>query len=472
VTADSEIVPGQVLVNKYRLTRLLGRGGMGVVFAAKHLLLGERVAIKVLTSSVRQNPEALRRLQREARILARLRNEHVVRVLDLGELENGAPFVVMEYLAGCDLGSLLEKEGRLAPERAVEFALQTTVALAAAHGSGVVHRDLKPENLYRVDREDGTFILKVLDFGVSRLERASEEDFLRSSVTRTNAVVGTPLYMSPEQLRNSKGVDARSDIWSLGVVLYELLAGVPPFVGESFGDVAIKIATESPRPLSDFVSTIDPALAAVVIRCLEKDRESRFQNVGELARALLPFAAAGYGQAIDRIDHLLLRSAADSDSVDEAWRVDSTEGDRSELPATSRGRLRARIGLALGAAALGVLLLAWRFTESPSEEPRASTRSSFSAGASAIPLPPAPLAVRSAPDESGLPPATNATREDPAVAAQSPRIAATSGVERTRRPRNTAVTPQRDRSCDPPYTIDPEGRKRFRHECFLDANIR
>jgi serine/threonine-protein kinase len=271
--------------------------------SAKHLLLGERVAIKVLTRTVSEREEALKRLQREARILARLDDEHVVRVLDLGKLENGAPFIVMEHLARRDLGSLLEEQGRFAPELAVGFVLQAAVALAAAHSSGVVHRDIKPENLFCVER-GGSRLIKVLDFGVSRLEPSRPDDFLLSSVTRTNTLIGTPLYMSPEQIRNAKEVDARSDIWSLGVVLYEFLAGVPPFMGASFGDVAVKIAAESMPPLTGVAEAIDPGLAAVVMRCLEKDRAARFQSVAELGRALSPFAP-GSEQLIERIEYLL-----------------------------------------------------------------------------------------------------------------------------------------------------------------------
>ena len=280
---------------------------MGVVFAARHLALDERVAIKVLAPSATDNQEALTRLQREARILARVRNEHVVRVIDLGQLDDGAPFMVMEHLTGRDLGSLLEEQGRLGVEPAVSYVLQALVALAAAHANGVVHRDLKPENLFCTQGQDGAWVIKVLDFGISRLERRSQGG-ASTSMTGPSAVMGTPLYMSPEQLRDSSAVDARSDIWSIGVVLYELVTGVAPFSGASLADIAIKIAIEPPPTLALIDPMLPSGLESVLSRCLHKERDQRYANVAELARALQPFGPAGCRRLVERVERLAAES--------------------------------------------------------------------------------------------------------------------------------------------------------------------
>jgi len=297
------IVPGQILLQKYRVEELLGHGGMGAVFAARHLALDERVAIKVLAPAATHDRAAFLRLQREARILARVRNEHVVRVIDLGHLDDGAPFMVMEHLTGRDLSRVLEEQGRLGVEPAVSYVLQALVALAAAHANGVVHRDLKPENLFYTRGLDGGWLIKVLDFGISRLERPSQSG-ASTSMTGPSAVMGTPLYMSPEQLRDTGAVDARSDIWSIGVVLYELVTGVPPFSGASLGDIVFKIATEPPPTFTSIDPSLASELESVLSRCLEKEREQRFANVAELARALQPFGPPGCAGLVERVARL------------------------------------------------------------------------------------------------------------------------------------------------------------------------
>ena len=485
VSAEHQIVPGEVLVQKYRVDRVLGRGGMGVVFAGEHLALGERVAIKVLSRSACENRDALARLQREARILARVRNEHVVHVIDLGELENGTPFIVMEQLLGRDLGNLLEEHGRLAPARAVDFVLQACVALAAAHASGVVHRDLKPDNLFCVSRDDGSPLIKVLDFGISRFESSSEESALRLSVTSTNTVLGTPLYMSPEQLRNSKRLDARSDIWSIGVVLYELLAGFPPFSGHSFGDVAIRIATETPSALTKLEPPIDPGLAAVVLRCLQKDREDRFANVGELGRALRPFGPSDSEPVIARIEGILSRSPAGPSDSDDVWIPESEAVSPpqsspprllsqtratapSQLPFLRRVFDSVPLRLAAGMSAIAALFFAFRFGKPSTVELAAPSTGPQVNHAASSPVAPAhpfsTVKVEPASLAGELP--------TPSVAPAEP--AKTSEVLSRRTSRTPLVkgtAPPKD-SCNPPYTLDAQGRKKFRHECFTDRPAR
>jgi serine/threonine-protein kinase len=203
---------GQVLAGKYRIERVLGEGGMGVVVAAHHLELDERVALKFLLPAAMNNEVAVSRFLREARTAARIKSDHAARVTDVGRLETGVPYMVMEYLEGGDLDAWVRQKGPLPVEQAVEFVLQAAVGVADAHALGVVHRDLKPANLFCIRRSDGQLIIKVLDFGISKITDLSGASGPSAGMTKTSAVMGTPSYMSPEQIRSSKSVDARADI--------------------------------------------------------------------------------------------------------------------------------------------------------------------------------------------------------------------------------------------------------------------
>jgi serine/threonine-protein kinase len=299
-----EFVEGTVLDGKYRIERVIGRGGMGVVVAARHLVLDERVAIKFLSQPAWINSEVVARFEREARAAVKIKSEHVVRVIDVGRLASGAPYMVMEYLDGEDLSVRLAARGPLPVEQAVDFVLHACIALAGAHAAGIVHRDIKPGNLFCTQGSDGQLLVKVLDFGISKLTEAAQRAEGGLSVTKTAAVLGSPLYMSPEQIKSSKDVDLRTDVWSLGVVLFELIAGQVPFPGESFGEVAIKIAMQPVPPLGQFRRDVPPGLDAVIGRCLEKERQQRYSNVGELARALGNYASARGRLALERISRL------------------------------------------------------------------------------------------------------------------------------------------------------------------------
>jgi eukaryotic-like serine/threonine-protein kinase len=296
---------GEVVAGKYRVERLAGEGGMGVVVAARHLQLDTVVALKLLPDAAAADPVLVERFLREARAAARLRSDHVAKVLDVGTLEAGTPFMVMEYLDGANLADVLSARGRLDPETACDYVLQACDAVAEAHSLGIVHRDLKPENLYLTTRFGGASLVKVLDFGVSKTTAVG------GALTTTCAVVGSPMYMAPEQMRASRVADPRSDVWALGVVLYELLTERCPFEAESLPDLCLKISHDAHRPIADLRPGLPSALAAIVERCLEKDPALRFADAAELASALEPFAPEHSGaEATD--PHRAVQSLAET----------------------------------------------------------------------------------------------------------------------------------------------------------------
>jgi eukaryotic-like serine/threonine-protein kinase len=293
---------GDILDGRYRIERRLGRGGMGVVWAAQHVLLNTRVAIKFLLPEILQDPDAVRRFIREARAAAAIKSEHVARVFDVAMLDNGYPFQVIEFLEGGDLRGYLKQNGPLEATQAVDFVLQICDAIAEAHAIGVVHRDLKPENLFCTQGKDRRPCIKVLDFGISKLLQASllNDGTHSTAMTRAGLILGSPQYMSPEQLQSAREVDARTDIWSLGIILFELLTGRVPFNGASLPELAINIANEATPSIRSFQPELRQELDAIVQRCLRKDREERYRDIAELAAALHPFAAVTAGPHIEQ----------------------------------------------------------------------------------------------------------------------------------------------------------------------------
>jgi len=474
------VAPGDVLAGKFRVERVLGAGGMGVVVAAHHLQLDEKVAIKFLLPSAVTKPDVLARFEREARAAVKIKSEHVARVIDVGRLETGAPYMVMEYLEGGDLRAWLKERGAMATEQAAEFVLQACEAIAEAHALGIVHRDLKPANLFCIRRADGLLSIKVLDFGISKLGAGMGGSAPELEMTSTGAVVGSPLYMSPEQLKSSKGVDARTDVWSLGVILYELVAGKPPFVAESITELAIEIATGTPKPLRELKSDVSRGYEDVVARCMVKDRTQRIQNVAELALALRDFAPKRAAASVDRILRTMEAAGTklqvkppsgmtqvafdDTVSVDDvqagtnaSWAGTGTEKRRKE-------RRRAWVGAVAAAGAVvvvgaGVLVVKSRVHE-VSGAPQASAPAEGSAAASAT-----GAALESA---SAVESATAAASPS---AAPQPSAAASSATPPPRRrgapgpaPVKTA-TPAPTPTCRIVTDYDSDGNPHFKKVC-------
>jgi serine/threonine-protein kinase len=278
--------PGDLVADKYRIIRAIGRGGMGVVLAARHELLHQDVAIKVLLPEVAEHPEAVNRFLNEARASARIRSEHVASVMDVGLLDSGMAYMVMELLQGNDLEAVLLEGGLFSVEEVAARMLETLEGVAHAHALGIVHRDLKPSNLFLADRADGPASIKVLDFGISKAPRPEDD----GTATSTHAMLGSPLFMSPEQVRSAKTVDARSDLWSLGVIMYQLLTGKAPFMGNNLGEVLAAILTDPYVRVAELRPEVPGDFAKIVDRCLERDRDLRYANAAELAIALEPFA--------------------------------------------------------------------------------------------------------------------------------------------------------------------------------------
>ncbi len=280
--AVAQTNPGDILLGKYRVEEVIGIGGMGRVVKASHLYLQQPVAIKILLPQMAESQSTVARFVREAQATVRLRSEHIARVMDVGTMPDGAPFMVMEFLEGFDLNQILRHHGPQMPQPVVDLILQACEGISEAHALGIVHRDIKPSNFFITRRPDGSNLLKILDFGISKTPAELSE------LTGTQTVIGTPTYMAPEQMRTARSTDPRSDIWSMGVVMYQMLAGRPPFEAETYAELVIKVGTEPPTPLH---VAMPPGLDSIVMRCLEKDPANRIQNVGDLARMLAPYAS-------------------------------------------------------------------------------------------------------------------------------------------------------------------------------------
>ena len=277
--------PGAIVGGKYRIDGFLGSGGMGVVLSATHLELDAPVAIKIVRDDFAANEAIVSRLLFEARAVARMQSVHVVRVLDVARLPNGAPYVVMEKLRGADMAALLEQRTTIPPAEAIGYLLQACEGLSEAHGLGIVHRDLKPENLFLAVTPEGV-VLKILDFGISKNIGSAVREGRRTTLTKGGAAIGSPAYMAPEQILAAPNLDSRADIWSLGTILFELLTGRCPFEAETVALMYQKVLNEDAPSLLDFVPDAPSELNTIIRLCLQKDPEERFQTVQELVMAL------------------------------------------------------------------------------------------------------------------------------------------------------------------------------------------
>ena len=397
----STVKPGDVLVGRYRIERVLGEGGMGVVLAAEHLMLGERVAVKLLLPEAAQIPEVVPRFQREARAAAKIQSEHVARVMDVGALEDGRPYLVMEYLEGRDLAAELEARGPLPIEEAVEYVLQAGVGVAAAHALGIVHRDLKPSNLFLARLPNNRSLVKVLDFGIAKHTDARSAD-----ITSTFSALGSAAYMSPEQLRMAKSVDARTDVWAFGVVLFELLTGRMPFEGESVTAVAAAIAVDPPQSLRAMRPDVPVELEEIIFCCLEKNREERTPSVHALASALSPFGGRFANVLAARIAEILRPDDRPSEPGSTSRSLEtgapspgSAAGAPAIMPAQHAPAAHKEVGTTRPA---------WTTTPGSSARPRIGTRAALAGVAGAALIGGGVLMWRvlgSSPEDVPLPPA-------------------------------------------------------------------
>jgi serine/threonine protein kinase len=419
--------PGEVLDGKYLVTRLIGQGGLGMVVAATHQQLGQKVAIKHLKATSLANPILVERFQREARLAAQVTSDHVARIYDVETTELGCPYIVMEYLEGSDLADILAAEGRVGVERALDYVLQACEALAEAHAFGIVHRDLKPENLFLARRAGGKEVLKILDFGISKLAEKSRGSVRESKLTSEKETFGTPNYMSPEQLQSASDVDARADIWGLGIILYELLSGRLPFEGD-LPHLCLAIVNDPAAPLLPLCPDLPAPLEATILRCLEKNRTKRFSNVGELAQELAPYAPAASLARVEHVRQVVLESG---EAVRPSARLPFparardalTSVSNERVPRTGRRRttiaLLVGLGFAAGFAGLLALLPARSTGASQAPVPSAETAVATATHPAAPPKEPWMRVPTAAPTAEPTPAAI--APPDPPVATTNPR---------------------------------------------------
>jgi eukaryotic-like serine/threonine-protein kinase len=457
--------PGQTLGGKYLIQRLLGEGGMAYVFEASHQRLGQRVAVKLLHPELARDPELVARFEREARSLALLKSRHVARVSDVDATLDGLPYIVMEFLQGRDLDAELQQRGQIPVDEAVDYVLQACAAMAEAHGAGIVHRDLKPANLFLAE-DNGERIVKVLDFGISKVVGES------TRLTGSGAVMGTVLYMSPEQIRATHDVDPRADIWALGMILYELVAGRAPWEGSSHQIAAAIVSTDA-ADVRTFAQ-VPEGFATALRTTLARDRNQRYPSVRELAAALVPFTSpSSLGAAV--ADQLV--SGHSSPRIRPPYALPATTSLQASLPPVSSphpslanmhapaataiagasagdGRVRAfvAVGAVLGVlAAVGIVLMfvaigARRQPPVVADSPPASAPSAIEPQpVSTAPVPSSPSTGVAEPEPvAGASPSTSTSSRRPShpVSAPAiPRSAGTSGASPTVHAPPTASVP-------------------------------
>lgn len=305
-----------MIQDRYLVVSRIGEGGSGMVYLVEHTRVGRRYALKVLDQTLARKPAVLARFYREARAAATVGDEHIVDVFDMGDLENGSPYMVMELLEGRDLAAALDRDGPMPIEHAIAVTHQCCYALDAAHKKGIIHRDIKPKNIFLTQRRDGSEFVKVLDFGISKILEAAN-DVKAGALTGTGTAIGTPHYMSVEQVDGCRDIDARTDVYAMGVVLFEMLTDRTPFDAPTYAKLVMKLVTDPPPSLVDIRADIPPELEHVVHRALAKNREERFQSMTALAEALAPFAALS--QAPRLVDSSLKGVTVNRPSTPNGW---------------------------------------------------------------------------------------------------------------------------------------------------------
>jgi serine/threonine-protein kinase len=457
----SPVRTGDVLADKYRVDSVLGVGGMGVVVAVTHLALQERFAVKFMLATALTNQTAVQRFIREARASVRLKSVHAARVVDVGTLESGSPFMVMEYLEGEDVGTLLLRRGRLDVTDSADIVLQACEAVAEAHSLGIVHRDLKPRNLFATTGTDGNRLVKVLDFGISKMRDPGQD----LSLTKTTEVMGSPNYMSPEQLRATRDVDERADLWALGIILFELLTGKMPFDAQSVTQLTAMVLLDPAPRLRDLRADVPDAIGLLVARCLEKDPSRRPASVAEIADVLDAFApeySRGLSRRVRQVGNASRGQSVPPPSVETVVRVPVSGGTsvswsqtepgspsspsspgrplEATMPAPTALPARGRwpkillgAGFALAVASGAALFARSRAAVSDPVRPAVSNTSAEAEAR------PAPATATVGPVDSAVPPATASATPEPAVAVTQPAAqTSASAAARPNRPRPTA----------------------------------
>ncbi len=412
--------PGEIIAGKFRVERVLGAGGVGMVVAARHLQLGETVALKFLLPGASREPADIERFIREAQSAVKLKNEHVARIIDVGSLNDGSPYMVMEYLDGQDLGELLRDSGPPEVRDAVDYVLQACEAIAEAHALGIVHRDLKPSNFFLTARRDGSPLVKVLDFGIAKARAEIEQNV---SLTQTRTLLGSPVYMSPEQLRSARAADHRSDLWSLGVSLYEMLTDTVPFGGDTVTGVAAAVTCDPLPSVRERRPEVPVGLELVLARCLEKRPDARYQSIAEFAEALVPYGHDDAPLILQRIQGTLgLRPARNGrstrDTADTNPRVVAVSSSTTVLThaTTANAVTGSRFGLfvAVGLAAIsGAGLMFFLLTKHPAPTPVAPVAGAVATALTA----PVVTPVAALPVATPVPSPSSATIAGPAAPA-------------------------------------------------------